>query len=205
MAELKQLVCPSCGAKLKITGDEVQVKCDYCGNAVIVPEELRNKQPEADPTAPLVQALKDLQSQRPVVVVQPPVQRVYVPGETVRSSSGSNWAGCFITLVVLAVAVGGILISMPIAALGQMTSLVPGLPTLGFAKQVAEFGSEGTGPGFFQDARHVAVDGKGSIFVSDLNTLRIQRFDSTGKFLNLWTIEEKAQFGWQNGPNSASR
>ena len=43
MAELKQLVCPSCGAKLKITGDEVQVKCDYCGNAVIVPAELRNK------------------------------------------------------------------------------------------------------------------------------------------------------------------
>src|SRR5438874_2724161 len=126
MAELKQLVCPSCGAKLKITGDEVQVTCDYCGNAIVVPEELRNKKSEADPTAPLVQALKDLQSQRPVVVVQPPVQRVFVPGETVYRSRSTNWVGCFITLVVLAVTLGGILVSMPLSALGQLTSLVPG-------------------------------------------------------------------------------
>lgn len=200
MAELKQLVCPSCGAKASITGDEVQVTCDYCGNPIIVPEELRNK--KADDASPLVQALKDLQERPPVVVVQPPVQRVYVPGAatTVASGTGGGIIGCIITLVILSIVAGAIFFSLPASALGQLTSLVPGLPAIGFAKQTVEFGSEGTGPGFFQDARHVAVDGKGNVYVSDLNTLRIQRFDPTGKFLNFWTIEEKAQFNGKNGP-----
>ncbi len=37
--------CPSCGAVLEYQGDEPAVRCAYCGNAVVVPEELRAHEP----------------------------------------------------------------------------------------------------------------------------------------------------------------
>lgn len=41
MAELFQ--CPSCGGRLEFDGgDHATVRCDYCGNTVIVPESLRS-------------------------------------------------------------------------------------------------------------------------------------------------------------------
>jgi predicted RNA-binding Zn-ribbon protein involved in translation (DUF1610 family) len=41
MSETKTFNCPSCGAALTTTGDETEVKCQFCGNTVIVPPELR--------------------------------------------------------------------------------------------------------------------------------------------------------------------
>src|SRR5438128_1607019 len=35
--------CPSCGASLSVEGEQTYVKCGYCGNTVIVPEELRSR------------------------------------------------------------------------------------------------------------------------------------------------------------------
>jgi DNA-binding beta-propeller fold protein YncE len=52
-----------------------------------------------------------------------------------------------------------------------------------------QFGSEGTGPGQFQDARHIAVDPDGNIYVADYDTGRLQKFDSSGKFLQLINVE----------------
>ena len=60
-------------------------------------------------------------------------------------------------------------------------------PTESPTPYVLTFGGEGTGPGLFQDAQDVAVDGDGNIYVSD-DTLRVQKFNSQGEFLNLWTI-----------------
>jgi hypothetical protein len=52
-----------------------------------------------------------------------------------------------------------------------------------------QFGSEGTGPGQFQDARHIAVDPDGNIYVADYDTGRLQKFDASGKFLQLVNVE----------------
>ena len=49
MSSPKVLTCPACGAKLNITGDEAQVQCEYCGNTIVVPEELRS--PKAEPVS----------------------------------------------------------------------------------------------------------------------------------------------------------
>jgi hypothetical protein len=51
------------------------------------------------------------------------------------------------------------------------------------------FGKEGLGQGEFKNAEAVAVDKSGNIYVGD-GTLRIQKFDSSGKFLQLWNVTE---------------
>jgi hypothetical protein len=66
-------------------------------------------------------------------------------------------------------------------------------PTASPSPYLFTFGGEGTGEGLFQDAQDVAVDGEGNIFVSD-DTLRIQKFNSQGSFLSLWTIPSSTQY-----------
>lgn len=51
------------------------------------------------------------------------------------------------------------------------------------------FGGKGVGPGMFDDARHVAVDGDGNIYVGEYASARIQRFDPAGTFGTTWTLE----------------
>jgi len=195
MAEMKTRACPSCGAKLEITGDDAQVTCNYCGNAVIVPEALRNK-----PDTPV-----EVGQPRVVVVQAPPIQ---TPMPNIVIRSGGSPCGCLAPVLILLIIGGTFYLNgmLPSVLSTQINSFLPAelrtaIPQLpgaiqgaaggGFAHKVMSFGQEGTAPGFFQDARHIAVDGKGNIYVSDYGTLRVQRFDQDGKFLSFWTIEEK--------------
>lgn len=59
-------------------------------------------------------------------------------------------------------------------------------PTPGFATLVKTFGKQGTAPGQFNDARAIAVDRNGNVYVGDYLSARIQRFDSQGKFQDQW-------------------
>jgi DNA-directed RNA polymerase subunit RPC12/RpoP len=43
MSDAKTFQCPSCGSPILTSGADKEVKCQYCGNTVIVPEELREK------------------------------------------------------------------------------------------------------------------------------------------------------------------
>jgi serine/threonine protein kinase/sugar lactone lactonase YvrE len=63
----------------------------------------------------------------------------------------------------------------------------PGPSLGGAALQIG--GGEGTGDGFFQLPRGIAVTGDGSIFVSDYTTGRVQKFDAAGKFVRSWISE----------------
>lgn len=53
------------------------------------------------------------------------------------------------------------------------------------------FGSEGIGPGNFKDARSIAVDAEGRIYVGEYSGGRVQVFDSTGKFLTQWMVDPR--------------
>ncbi len=53
------------------------------------------------------------------------------------------------------------------------------------------FGKDGLGAGEFKRAESIAVDRDGNIYVGD-GTLRIQKFDASGKFLQLWNVTEGA-------------
>jgi len=51
------------------------------------------------------------------------------------------------------------------------------------------WGSQGKGNGQLQDPRGIAVDEAGNVYVADSGNHRIQKFDSTGKFLTQWGNE----------------
>ena len=60
-----------------------------------------------------------------------------------------------------------------------------------FANVLLKFGSDGIGPGMFKDARSIAVDGAGNIYVGEYSGGRIQVFDPNGKFITQWFANQK--------------
>lgn len=65
----------------------------------------------------------------------------------------------------------------------------PEAASVPFAKEMFTFGGKGIGPGLFTDARGIALDGRGDIYVSEyLGSGRVQRFDSTGRFIAEWRV-----------------
>jgi DNA-binding beta-propeller fold protein YncE len=64
-------------------------------------------------------------------------------------------------------------------------------PTNAFANTTLDFGSEGIGPGMFKDARAIAVDASGKIYVGEYIGGRIQVFDAEGKFITQWMVDPK--------------
>ena len=63
--------------------------------------------------------------------------------------------------------------------------------TNSFATVLLDFGREGIGPGMFNDARSIAVDGAGRIYVGEYSGGRIQVFDPEGKFVSQWSIGDR--------------
>lgn len=61
---------------------------------------------------------------------------------------------------------------------------------------ITKFGTAGTGPGQFTDARRVALDAQGNVYVYDNGTPRIEKFDSVGNFIT--------QFGMSNPTGAPS-
>lgn len=57
-----------------------------------------------------------------------------------------------------------------------------------YASVVFRFGGEGIGAGWFEDARSIAVDGRGNIYVAEYTGGRVQVFDPSGKFTTQWFI-----------------
>lgn len=51
------------------------------------------------------------------------------------------------------------------------------------------FGREGIAPGQFTDARRIAIDGDGYIYVGEWGAGRIQRFDPSGQFDSFWMLD----------------
>lgn len=52
------------------------------------------------------------------------------------------------------------------------------------------FGEEGTGQGFLDDPRGVAIGPDGAIYVSDYSSGRVQRFSPEGRFERGWLLED---------------
>lgn len=93
------------------------------------------------------------------------------------------------TIVVLGV--GLVFLSMPGSSSDHSVSTpAAGTEGSGFARQVRAFGSEGSGPGRFTDARHIGTDGAGNIYVGEYGSGRVQMFDPAGTFLTQWNVGE---------------
>lgn len=177
---LHTLKCPSCGAPVEYE-DETEkraFRCPFCNNAVVVPPELRRN-----------------------------AQTTHITFGFKGSEGRSSKTWLLVLLPVVGVfLIAGIIIAVIGSSLNRSTrndDRIPKVvvPDIGSARPGAskkepsgnsivsfasKFGSEGTGPGYFKDARSIAVDGEGRIYVGEYSGGRIQVFDPSGKFITQW-------------------
>lgn len=164
-----RLQCPACSAPLTLPDTHATTaSCPYCGAAVLLTERHGTVQAvAADPRQP------------------------YKPSAAL--------VGCGAALLAVAIGLGVVLATRNREpAEVTFNANVPPPPAARpapapepprFADSVLAFGSEGTGAGRFKDARSVAVDGAGRVYVAEYSGGRVQVFDSTGAFLTQWTAD----------------
>ncbi len=169
-----RLQCPACSAPLTLPDTHATTaSCPYCGAAVLLTERHGT-----------VEAVVAGQAPRPV-------------------SKTPVFIGCAAVLVAVAAGAGALIagrdaepdrvgfnVDVPPPAAPPAQPARPPEPPA-FAEPVLEFGSEGTGAGRFTDARNVAVDGQGRVYVAEYSGGRVQVFDSAGVFLTQWTADPK--------------
>ena len=169
--------CPKCGAPVKYerptTAAKSTVRCDYCHSQLIAPNELAGQ-----------------------------------PAQVVRIHFGSasgkfpKWVLLMFAIPVISlmvgllVAFGGAFFSVKRAVTQPTRPVVPTSPPKkekanNFANVLLDFGSEGIGPGMFNDGRSIAVDGAGRIYVAEYTGGRVQVFDPAGKFVTQWNIGDR--------------
>lgn len=179
---LKTFDCPKCGAPVTyerssdLAAPKPRIRCDYCHSQLIAPDEFAGQ-----------------------------------PARVVRIQLGGLSGGKFPKWILLLLAIPLIvLIFVGLAAVGVLAPAFysvgravkeadsparPGGPKKesgnAFASVLLEFGSEGVGPGMFKDARSIAVDAAGRIYVGEYTGGRIQVFDPAGKFLTQWNIGDR--------------
>jgi len=183
---LKTFDCPKCGGPVSyekdVVGASLTARCPYCNSSLSVPDEMRGR----------------------------PAQVISHVSIDLRGAVGSGKATKWILLIVL-IPLFGILI-VAIAMAGFLAPLFSSRISPGdnkavsktapggtgnkgnrnaFATETLKFGSEGIGPAMFKDARSIAVDGSGKIYVGEYIGGRVQVFDPAGKFITQWTVDPK--------------
>ncbi len=186
---LETFQCPKCGAPVSyerdVVGANLTAKCSYCNSSLSVPTAMRPAQVikiDLHNTAAASGKIVKL-----ILVI------VLVP---------------IIALVIGAIAMGGFMVPLirsnsPVNTSPPIRSSVPSQPSGGravpgekgsanaFATLAFKFGEEGIGPGMFKDARSIALDGSGNMYVGEYISGRIQVFDSSGKFMTQWIVDPK--------------
>jgi DNA-binding beta-propeller fold protein YncE len=176
--------CPKCGAPVTyepptdFNARRSTVRCDYCHSQLIAPNELSGR------AAQVVQIKFGL-------------------------SEGKfpKWIWLVLAIPLIALIIGGLAAAGALAPLfysvsrparepvRPVTPATPVTPKGGsvnsFASVLFDVGKEGIGPGMFNDARSIAVDGAGRIYVGEYTGGRIQVLDPDGKFVTQWSIGDR--------------
>lgn len=210
--------CPSCGAPLDVDRFTTpSIRCPYCRHTVILPPELRKKEdPESaaatsqNQPAPVsirigVPISLDGQTagQKPAakvskrlwVVISVFVLIILCASLSPLLALPAMFASTFTLIeqidpasdVPAAPSIQSTVVSMVEAQLPPTA-----VPTPAKAELLLQFGEEGSGPGYFEDARSIAVDGGGNIYVGQYLGGRVQAFDPQGKFITQWLVDSKA-------------
>jgi LSD1 subclass zinc finger protein len=182
------LKCPSCAAPLDYEDDggSPSIRCPFCNNLMVVPDSMRRAAPQVVVTsfsAPGGRHVK-VSPVVPLVIVGIILAFVgaivYAVVRTVTSVADS------VTRTVPPPQPPNIVLPpIPPGLLADPKApAAPAAPA--YANAVLKFGSEGIGPGSFNDARSIAVDGEGRIYVGEYTGGRVQVFDAEGKFVTQW-------------------
>lgn len=114
-------------------------------------------------------------------------------GGTISTTATGSGRSCGLLIGIIAgvLVLIGALIGAGLYLFGGRNPLAGGVP-IGFSSKQMSFGSEGIGPGMFQDPRNIGLDGSGNITVADYEDGRIQTFSPTGKFVSGFTLTSKS-------------
>jgi DNA-binding beta-propeller fold protein YncE len=174
---METLHCPSCGAPLDYgpRGEAETMRCPFCESTVMLPR-----------------------SERPYAPPQVVVRRVRTgDGTAVTAGVIVAIVSVIVTAVVAFYAFHSYYSASTLArrAAGPSSTKSNLTPTRtaadGYAQPEFAFAPEGIGPGNFQDARSIALDAEGRVYVGEYTGGRIQVFDPSGKFLAQWTADRK--------------
>ena len=171
---IKTLQCPACGAPLEYDPESESdtIRCPFCNSTAVLPPRARQ-------------------------------QHIRISFDRGKSKGAPTTALVIIAVVLL---IGGGIVFAVIGLIGRAASDVtrtvvstntrttlnpPPVPPTRPPEPKPFFGSEGIGPGNFKDARSIAVDAEGRIYVGEYSGGRIQVFDSSGKFITQWTADPK--------------
>jgi WD40 repeat protein len=173
--------CPACGASLSLP-DADSMECGYCGKTIIIPSNLRPQKPTPDVKVftgvldPTNVAWYDA-----LPHVENTIQRANKRTTTILTASVAVAILLVGVIVFILTAIPSSNTSDQSSQFGPVASPYP--TDIPFAKLALVFGSKGGQPGQFDDARSIAVDPQGSIFVADYTSGRINKFDPQGNFL----------------------
>jgi DNA-binding beta-propeller fold protein YncE/uncharacterized protein (DUF983 family) len=179
---MKTFDCPKCGAPVSYAANAFAVgtaRCAYCNSQLALPDEAHGQ---------------------PARVIS---QIDINIGPHVATATKWIWVLILVPIVIVVFVIAAVLGMLapviksvssnaprnPITAPGAPS--VPGREKSGFATVALKFGSEGIGPGMMTDARSIAVDGAGRIYVGEYIGGRIQVFDAAGKFISQWMVDPK--------------
>jgi DNA-binding beta-propeller fold protein YncE len=188
--------CPKCGAPLDYPGSGATLRCPFCDTSVIVPAEIRG----ATDAPPLPSPIPT-----PVITIKRPEA---VVTRAARRNTACLMSAILVGVILFVAAVIAIPIMLAARAnkmsgevVTKVSYVVPtmvplatevpvptSIPTSSYASLVTTFGSSGIGPGLLNDARYIAVDGSGTVYVADYQDGRIQAFDPDGKYLHGWQV-----------------
>ncbi|MFL6257026.1 MAG: hypothetical protein ACJ74T_18625 [Pyrinomonadaceae bacterium] len=180
---MKVFNCPQCAATLEFERiDSPLVRCQFCNSLVVVPPELRPPH-AAPPPEPQPQttfgAGQEATPKKIALVIVGLIAVAGFVGLLIASNSRSNKPRVGV---------------IPTYTPRQVATPTPAPTPKPDGYTIAyTFGGEGTGPGLFKDDLGVAVDPEGRVYVSD-DTRRVQRFDSSGQFLNTWNIPTETKW-----------
>ena len=168
--------CPKCGAPVNYSENAVgqaTVRCGYCSSVLTEPNPMLGQ---------------------PAHIVAVNI------GASPHALKPLRWLWLLLLLPLSGVLIGIVALVVGLTPLFRTAANRPSPTTppgntrntpveKGPARVVFKFGSEGIGPGMFTDARSIALDGSGNIYVGEYSGGRVQVFDSSGKFLTQWTAD----------------
>jgi DNA-binding beta-propeller fold protein YncE len=183
---VETLQCPTCGAPLDYDpqSDAETARCPFCANTAVIPR-----------------------SARPAAAPQIVISTGFSRG--VRRTAKGAFAGVLVLILIILGFTGGIIffvmrsVNRTVSDVTRRVGLPNTRSTLapltapkprefsGYTEPAMTFGTEGIGPGNFKDARSIALDAEGRIYVGEYSGGRVQVFDSSGKFLTQWSVDPK--------------
>lgn len=172
---MKAISCPQCGSLIRhILPHQPIAGCDYCGAKVITDGQFQSPEPFDEETAKF-RAIENY------VRPKTPTQPIFI---------GISLIGAFaFVLFIAALIPTKSRSSEPIPRETYKPIVYPTIaPISPKVEDDKLFGGKGTSAGLFDGANQIAVDKAGNVYVAD-STLRVQRFDANGKFLNLWNVK----------------